>query len=133
MTFTWFVNGLENALSALARVHSSGPPASVNSADLPMAWVEVPTGDSASIAFTGGQWITYHADVVLVYQPAAQSTAEQAYATGLGWMDALADVLYSANVCISRLRFDVKLAITTVAGTDYWSVRAKVEGGDKYG
>jgi hypothetical protein len=131
MGYVSFFTGLENVLETMVNVRRGGPPASLNSADLPVAWVELPSGDIAHVAFGDGRWATYNATVFLAYQAAAQDTVSAAFQAGLGWLDTLARVLSSADVCASRLTVNMKLVMVTVAGTDFWAVRADVSGKDE--
>ncbi len=127
MTFTEFINNL--AALPLAGVRAlAAPPTSLNDADLPVLWVQLPQGEVTPIAFQrGAWWPKMRAQVVVALRPTAQGTQEENFAATLAMMDALANALKQTDV----ERFSIRAAVVTVAGQDYWAVVTDVEGGER--
>lgn len=104
------------------------PPASLNAADLPALWVELPSSESAVIAFSGAGWPTLKARVVLAIAPVAQDTAARNFADVVAACDTLHSALIVADAAESRLSFSLRVAVVEVAGAAFWAVIADVEG-----
>jgi len=104
------------------------PPASLNAADLPALWVQLPQGESGPpIVFTGERWPVLRVDVVIAVIPVAQSTVEASFAATLEMMDALAEALAAARVGPAPLTWSIRQDVVAVAEAAYWAVVATVE------
>ncbi len=104
------------------------PPASLNAADLPALWVQLPSGDSGPpVVFTGERWPTLRVDVVIALTPVAQSTVEQCFAATLVMMDALSHALAAVTIGPTRATWSIRQDVVSVAEAAHWAVVATVE------
>ena len=131
-TLTAFVTAL-GSLTVTGVLHTfSGPPTSLNDADLPSMWVQLPMSDEAPLTLDGvGGWPVLKAQIVIAYQASAQGTQAENWAGTLAMLDALATALHNTTrgqLSKGALSWSVKPGQVTVAGVDYWAVVADVVG-----
>jgi hypothetical protein len=130
--------GFLAALSAMAptgvtRVFAMGatPPASLNAADLPALWVQLPKGEHDIMTFqSGAHWPTYHAEVVIAVLPTAQGmNLGKAFEDTVTVMDNLITALAAVRptgMAGSKPIWTMRQGSVTVAGTEFWAVIAEV-------
>lgn len=126
---------IAEVVTALASLEVAGvqrrtphPPASLNAADLPALWVQLPSSESGPpVVCTGERWPTLRVDVVAAVVPVAQSTAAESFAATLAMMDALAEALAAATIGPARLTWSIRQDVVAVAETVYWAAVATVE------
>ena len=105
------------------------PPTSLDTADLPSSWVQLPRGDSNPLTFqANGGWPTLRADLVVAVEAVAQEQQAQNFSDVLTMMDAVMTALRSADICKGPLSWTIRQDVVEVAGTHYWAVVAEVEG-----
>ena len=128
-TYAELIASIE-ALSVTGIVHVfQGPPAALNTADLPALWCQAPKGDEAALTFTAsGGWPTLTVDVFVAIEPAAQSMQAHNFARQVAALDNLAAALRTVHVCKAPLSWSIRAAMISVAGADYWGVVATVTG-----
>ena len=131
-TYRSFVDALEALdITGVVRRYTSGPPAGAPGVgDTPAQYVRYPGGEEIAIVFgEQGGWPTLRAELVLLVEPVAQSMQGRNFDLTVDMMDNLSSALRAA-ACMTRgkLHWSVRMAIDTVAGTDYWAVIASVEG-----
>ena len=125
---------LAQFLAALTQINAgqsrtfTHPPTSLNAADLPALWVELPKADSSVITYSGSDWPTLRAQVVLAVAPVAQDDQRQNFADVVAACDALYGALIAADAAKSRLSVAVRAAVIEAAGAAFWAVIAEVEG-----
>jgi hypothetical protein len=130
-TYTAFVNGLEAlVVTGVTTRLASSAPLGLNSADLPVQWVAAPSGSDSAITMKAeGGWPTLKANLIIAYEAAGQDTGPANFVGTVTMMDNLSAALRGATtLCGGPLRWDIKIAIVTVANADYWAVIASIEG-----
>jgi len=131
-TFRSFVDALEAlTITGVNRQYTQGPPIGAPGvADCPFQYVRYPRSEEIPIVFgEQGGWPTLRAELVLGVEPVGQNTAFENFDDTVDLMDALVTAL-QASSCItkSKLTWNIRQAIDTVAGQQYWAVIAEVEG-----
>ena len=123
------VKGL--TLSTVARKFDGTPP-SLNTADLPAAWVMNPSIEVAPFSRGAtGNWPTVKCDLVVATGPAGQSTSGANFLAAVAMCDAIRAALESAEgTALSKAApsATIKVAIAMVAGTEFWAAVASIEG-----
>ena len=130
-TMTAFVTALGN-LTVTGVLHTyDGPPTSLNDADLPSMWVQLPQSNEAALTLDGvGGWPLLRAQLVIAYQASAQGTQAANWSGTIAMLDALATTLHSTTpgqLGRGKVSWSVKPAQVAVAGIEYWAVIADVE------
>jgi hypothetical protein len=131
-TLTAFVTALGD-LTVTGVLHAyDEPPTSLNDADLPALWVQLPQSDEAALTLDGvGGWPVLRAQLIIAYQPTAQGTQAANWSGTLAILDALADALHntvSGTLGRGKVSWSLKPGQVSVAGIDYWAVIADVVG-----
>lgn len=128
-TYAGFVSGLAGLGVSGVATALSYPPAALNTADLPVMWVQLPRGESGALTFQANDgWPTLRADVVIAVEAVGQEQQAGNAAAAMALMDALAMALGSADICRGPLSWAIRQGIVEVAGISYWAVIAQVEG-----
>lgn len=128
-TYAAFVDAIEALTVTGVTKTYQGPPAALNTADLPALWCQAPKGDEAALTFTAsGGWPTLTVDVFVAIEPAAQSMQAHNFARQVAALDNLAAALRTVHVCKAPLSWSIRAAMISVAGADYWGVVATVTG-----
>lgn len=130
-TYSAFVNSLEAlVVSGVTRRLSSSSPQSLNSVDLPTQWVAAPSGNESAITSGAeGGWSSLKADLIIAYEAVGQDTGPANFVATVTMLDSVTTALRGATaICLGPLRWDVKVAIVSVAGNTYWAIIASVEG-----
>lgn len=104
------------------------PPASLNAADLPALWVELPSSDASVISFSGVGWPTLRMRVVVAVVPVAQDRPDANFGEAIAMCDELGTSLMQADAAQSRLSASIRVGIVDVAGSAFWAAIADVEG-----
>ncbi len=127
-TYAGFLNGLRD-LAVTGVTNLQEPPASLNAADLPAKWVQLPVGKEPAMTFGyNGGWTRFKADVVVALTPAMQGTQNQNWVQAVAMLDTLTTALRGADVCESVLTWEIRQTGVTVGGADYWAIVASTEG-----
>lgn len=131
-TYVEYVDGLEALVVAgVARRYTEGPPLSLNTADLPAQWVQLPAGESEAMVLgdaAGSRWPTFSADLIIAIEAVGQSTGGANFDATITLMEALRTRLELTDLTEAPLAWVMRQAIVTVAGNDYWAVVASVRG-----
>jgi len=128
-TYASFVAGLAGVEIAGVTRQYTYPPPSLNAADLPASWAQLPRGESGALTFqANGGWPLLRADLVVAVEAVAQGQQSGNFAATLAMMDAVADALRGADISRGPLSWDIRQDEVEVAGTRYWAVVATVEG-----
>lgn len=121
---------LANFMAALANVNVPGvrnlshPPTSLNDADLPTKWVQLPGKTVSVLTYTHVMYSPEcRAQVVVALQPVAQGKQAENFANAIAMIDTLTDALQSMRIL---RRIEMRVAVVSVAQADYWSVIADV-------
>lgn len=134
-TYRAFVDGLE-ALTVTGVVHAftSGPPASLPTAQLPAMWVDFPgeggrTEDGWTFQAEGG-WPALKATVVIAYEAVEQGLRGVTFDGVVDMVDNLATALHGATTLTKgSLKFTITPNVQIAVGTFlYWGLVATVEG-----
>ncbi len=128
-TYAAFIDALEAlAITGVTKTFQ-GPPASLDTADLPARWVQLPKGSDKLLTYqTSGGWPTLTADLVVALSPNAQDTQAGNFAAQVAMLDAVNAALRGANITKSGLTWEIRAGGVKVAGVDYWAVIATVTG-----
>ena len=131
-TYRAFVDALEAlTITGVTRQYTQGPPLGPPGvADCPFQYVRYPTSTEIPMVFgEQGGWPTLRAELVIGVEAVGQNTAFENFDDTVDMMDNVALALQGSS-CItkSHLRWEIRQAIDTVAGQQYWAVIAIVEG-----
>jgi hypothetical protein len=130
-TYTNFVTNLGNLSITSVKRAFDEPPQSLNTADLPALWVELPTGEEDPFTMQAhGGYPTFRGNLVVAVEAAGQSRQPERWSDCLTMMDNVATALRAAvkTVVRGQLSWSIALETITVAENDYWSIVATVEG-----
>lgn len=132
-TLTSFVNALEAlSVTGVTKTYSEGPPRSLNTAQLPAMWVQLPWADDRPLTFgTQGGWPTLRAEIVIAYEVVAQSVQTANFTGTVTQIDNLNTAIRAAGAtdfCKSGVEWEVRQDIVLVGEYQYWAVIATVEG-----
>ncbi len=129
-TYTQFVSNLANmTIAGVTRKYGWGntPPASINSADIPVSWVQLPEGDHRPVTFAGGSnWGTFQADLIVVVLPTVHATLAEAFQATVTLMDAVRDALHNTRLADSRTTWTLRQGVVALGKMEYWAVLAHV-------
>ncbi len=104
------------------------PPQSLNAADLPALWVQLPTLGDAAVTFQrGAYWPRLEAEVVIAVQPVAHNRPGEGWAAAVSMADNLSAALQLSQIS-QYDSWDIRIGIVSVAEVDYWAVIARVGG-----
>ena len=129
-TYAAFIDSLEAlVVTGVTRRYTSGAPSSLNTADLPAQWVELPSGTITPAYADGGIQRTMTAALVIAVEPVGQNTRPANFAACVTIidnvhtaLDAWADPLTGPPSWVSRLAY---VPVNTV---DYWAIVTEVSG-----
>lgn len=124
------------ALAALAptgvvRKYTDGPPASLNTADLPAQWLDLPRGENqiASAGAQGGDRRLF-VDHWVALEPVAQNTAGANFTATVAMLDAIDAALTACDLTTAdgplAWRSDGR-AFVTIAGINYFAIRTTID------
>jgi len=127
-TYSTFITAIAGmTVSGVMRKYSE-PPASINTADLPCSYPDVPYGSDAVITFgvgamVGGQAPNFVCNLVFPFEAVGQGTQGQNF-SGL---IALMDNIVTASRALTRptagpMSFSLRTGIVSVSGNDYLAV-----------
>lgn len=135
-TFRSFVDALEAlSITGVNKTYPKGPPKSLNAADLPAQFVQLPRGDEGATVFGefGGVFSTFTAELIVAVN--AVGLGEGPYINfddTVDMMDNVSTALGSVASCdvISKTKhsWTIRQGIVAVAGNDFWAVIATVTG-----
>jgi hypothetical protein len=122
-TYRTFVDSLEAlSITGVNRQYTQGPPLNPPGVgDCPFQYVRYPGADEIPLVFgEQGGWATFRAELVI---------GVENFDDTVDFMDAVVSALRSADcITLSKLRWNVRQIIDTVAGQQYWAVLVTVEG-----
>ena len=131
-TYRSLIDALEAlSITGVVRQYTQGPPAGAPStADCPAQYVRYPGGDERPLVFgEQGGWCTFRAELVILVEPVAQNVQPENFDDTVDMMDSITTALRNADcITLSKLHWNIKMIIDTVANTPYWAVLAVVEG-----
>ena len=108
-----------------------GAPDSVQSADLPMQYVDIPVGDETALTFDGeGGWPTLGAELVLIVQSIELDMDSARVASLISLMDNLSVALRAGGTTRSKLSWNMTLQVQSFErdAAEYLCVVAFVQG-----
>ena len=127
-TYASFVSALSGLSVTGVTRKVSQPPRQVNTAELPLQYTQLPTGEeeSRSRDHPGG-WLTITCEVVVLLEPILQSTQTLNYAATVAMMDNLSAALRATDFARSRNRWTIRGSLVNLGNdTVYWGVVARV-------
>lgn len=131
-TYNAFVDGLEAlVVVGVRRRYESGPPLSLNTADLPAQWVQLPAGESEAMVLgdaATSRWPTFRADLIVAIEAVGQATGGANFDDTVTLLEALRTRLELTDLTEAPLSWTMRQVIVTVAGTDYWAILCSVTG-----
>lgn len=127
-TYTAFVTALEAlTVTGVTRKFSQGQPNTLNTADLPAQWVDLPRGESVPATCAGDMTRTLTADLIVALEPVAQNQRPTNFDATVTMLDSLHTALDAADLGTdSTPGWISRLAIVTVNTVDYWAVITEV-------
>lgn len=131
-TYVEFVDGLEAlVVSGVTRRYMSGPPLSLNTADLPAQWIQLPAGESEAMVLgdaSGSRWPTFNADLIIAIEAVGQSTGGANFDAAVATMENLRTRLELTDLTEAPLSWAMRQVVVTVAKNDYWAIICSVIG-----
>ena len=131
-TYATFLSGLGDISVTGVNRALDHPPASLNTADCPVMWVDVPEGEEGPLTHSGeGGWPTLRGEIVIAIEAVGQATQVENWDALVAMFDYLSTALRGVTrgtLCQSHLTWDISKQIRPVAGTEFWAVVATVEG-----
>lgn len=130
-TFAGFVSALGDINVTGVTTKLDQPPASLNDADLPAQWVQLPQLRDEPMTFQSmGGWPALQAQFVVACEPVGQGTQPANWSQAVNMVDYVAAALRvsPSAFCKGKVTFAVRPARLSVAGVDYWAVVADVVG-----
>ena len=131
-TYRAFVDNIEAlVVTGVNRRYTQGPPSS-EAADRPFQYVRFPRGTEGPLVFgeSGGP-PTMVAELVICVEAVEQNTQGANFDAAMDMMDNVGTAIRAAGNCWpgkSKPTWEIRLAIDTVAGFDYWAVIATITG-----
>lgn len=127
-TYVAFVNALEAmTVTGVTREFTSGQPATLNTADLPAQWVDLPRGTSEVATCAGDMTRTLTADIIVAVEPVGQNTRTVNFDAVVALLDAVHTALDAASLGgMSHPAWTSRLAYVTVNTVDYWAIVTEV-------
>ena len=131
-TMTAYVNALEAlSITGVTKTYQ-GPPRKLETADLPAAWVQLPTGEEGALTFgTHGGWPTLTAELVIAYEPVAQNMQEPNFQNTITQLDNLNTALRAVEptgLGKSHIEWTIRQDMVIVNNEPYWAVVATITG-----
>lgn len=125
-----FIAAIQGMTVAGVTRHYDEPPLSLNTADLPAAFPELPTGsrvEPVSTCIPDAKVRTM--GFVIALEPVGQSTNKTTYATIAGMLDNLETALDALDTGMVFTEYAITvLSSYLVAGTEYWALDATITG-----
>ena len=127
-TYTAFVGELEAlVISGVTRRYTTGQPNTLNTADLPAQWVDLPRGESVPATCAGDMTRTLTADLIIALEPVAQNTRPTNFDATVTMLDSIHTALDAATFSTMAVpSWGSKLQYVTVNTVDYWAVTTEV-------
>jgi hypothetical protein len=127
-TYTAFVTALEAlTVTGVTRKFTQGQPNSLNTADLPAQWVDLPRGESVPATCAGDMTRTLAADLLVALEPVGQNQRPTNFDATVTMLDSLHTALDAADLGTDATPSWIsRLQIVTVNTVDYWAVITEV-------
>jgi len=115
------------SVTGVTRVYAY-PPTSLNNADLPAMWVQLPTMDSGRplVLSAASGWPRLTVDVIIAVEPVGTGTQAANFAAQVTLLDALDAALAATDIGKARPDWRITAGGVTIAGNDFWALRAEV-------
>jgi hypothetical protein len=132
-TYRAWIDYLETlAPAGVVKKFAAGPPSALSTAELPAQWLELPRGENrpARAGAEGGDR-TLFADHVVALEPVGQATQGVNFDACVTMLDSIDSALVgtlSTSPLTGPMTWKSRLAIVTVANTNYWSIVTSIEG-----
>lgn len=134
ITYRTFVDGLEGlTISGVVKQHTQGPPAAINSGELPCSWVQLPavSSEERGLAFGGGgREDRLRAEVVYAVEAYGQGTQPINFDATVDGVDNLTAALRGSTaheLATGPLTWQIRTDAVDVGKVIYWAVIASVE------
>jgi hypothetical protein len=132
-TYRAWVDYLETLTPAgVVKLCTSGPPAALNTADLPEKWVQnVHSENRPSASGSEGGDRTLYATIVVVLGPVAQDGIDKNYDAALDMCDALETMMagtFATSPLIGPQTWSTQLANIGIGNIMYWAATSSIEG-----
>lgn len=129
-TYEEFVTRLAAmAISTVTKHYYWGqtPPASLNAADLPSMWVQLPQMDARPLSFGGNVgWTALEAQLVVAVLPTIHATLAEAFQSTVEMMDDVREALEKNRLADSRTTWTIRQSVVALGKSEYWAVVADV-------
>lgn len=127
-TYAAFVGELEAlTVTGVTRKFTQGQPNTLNTADLPAQWVDLPRGESVPATCAGDMTRTLTADLLIALEPVGQNQKPTNFDAVVVMLDSIHTALDAATFgTMSIPGWNSKLVILTVNTVDYWGVQTEV-------
>lgn len=104
------------------------PPQQVNSTDLPISYVDMPSGSEGSLTVqSAGGWPQMTCNLVVLVNPAMQDATPANYAKAIAMIDALSTALRSANYLgKTSPSWNIRVDRVFAGASLFWAVIAEV-------
>ena len=133
-TFTALVDSLEAlTVTGVTKRYTAGPPAQLNSADLPAQWCDLPRGEERpAYAGAGGLDRTLTVDLRIAVEAVGQNLRINNWPAVVALMDSIATALRTWDQTTAPLTgpctWRSRLAVANIGGSDYWAVVTEISG-----
>lgn len=127
-TYAAFVGELEAlTVTGVTRKFMQGQPNTLNTADLPAQWVDLPRGESVPATCAGDMTRTLTADLMIALEPVGQNQKPTNFDAVVTMLDSLHTALDAVDLgTMAHPEWNSKLVILTVNTVDYWGVQTEV-------
>jgi hypothetical protein len=135
-SYNTFINNLADLTIAGIQRKFDGPPAGVETADLPCSFPRAAEGEEGPLTVqSSGGWPTFRGSLVIILEPIAQDTSPANHAKVLDMADnisaALRGVTPSSSLPLGRgpINWTTTLTANEIVGErQYWALITTVEG-----
>jgi hypothetical protein len=133
-SFRTFIDNIEAlVVVGITRAYVQGPPAKLETANLPAQWVQLPSANEGPVVLSGSQggWPTIRALLVVAYEAVGQSRQGDNFDSTVNMMDAINTAIRATPTAwpgAGHCTWEMRQGKATVAGEDYWAVFVDIEG-----
>lgn len=129
-TYRSFIDSIEAlTVTGVTRRYTQGQPATLNTADLPAQWADLPRGESEPATCAGDMTRTLRADLLVALEPVGQNTRPTNFDACVTMLDNLHTALDGwSDPLDGAPSWNARLAYVTVNGLDYWAIITEVSG-----
>jgi hypothetical protein len=135
-SYNTFINNLADLTITGVKRYFDGPPAGVETADLPCAFPRAVEGEEGPLTVqASGGWPTFRGQLVVIVEPTAQDTSPLNHAKVVDLVDAISTSLRAITPTNAKMlgrgpiNWTVTLSSNEVVGErQYWALVTTVEG-----